>query len=388
MNKPHLSENDIFLFLKELFRELTFYDGPITKDTLLVDEIGLDSLDFLEVFFKIQSKLQDLFGENHNIDINEQEIQSQLIKIILDDKTINIDPSKPELFFSQMKVEHIVTLITNQVQAQINSQKALYLLKPHLQKVLSNNITIKKTQLAHVQENSKISKTDTLWEDFHKLNIDDLQCFIQSDFVQTHSIKSYLNEVGNQITHTINMKPENLLYELEDFLIKTSLQEWLQVNKFGFLGYESRDELYKEISNAIDRYLPTLKLPTLSNSDSKEFNEKLNSYLIKHLLSFIQEHINELIVKPDTIKTLTSNYLNNQTGSNLVRFKDLDTLDGQKHVVSHYILTNLPSHVSTLVEQFRLEHTVNEVSELKNEINSDEQDDFLSRWDQLDEDDE
>ncbi|MCJ8345149.1 hypothetical protein MJH12_06390, partial [bacterium] len=135
INNLQLNENEIFEFLVKLFKELTFYDEPISRETLLVDEIGLDSLDFLEVFFKIQSKLQDLFGEDHNIEINEQEIQNQLIEIILADSEIDLDHEKPELFFTQMKVHHIITLIQQQIQSHMDSNNALDLLKPYIQKI-------------------------------------------------------------------------------------------------------------------------------------------------------------------------------------------------------------------------------------------------------------
>ncbi|MCO4783841.1 MAG: hypothetical protein KC646_16050 [Candidatus Cloacimonetes bacterium] len=388
MIDQHLNEEEIFSFLEEVFRELTFYDEPITKQTLLVDEIGLDSLDFLEVFFKIQSKLQELFGEDHNIEINEQEIQNQLIQIVLEDPSVDLDPNRPELFFTQMKVHHIITLIQQQFKSHLDSNKALDLLKPHIQELLKAKLCVSSEQKDLIQKNSSINPNDDIWSQFKLITIDDIEPFILSEYVQTQAVNRYISEVGINVSQVINMQKDDFKQELEDFLVQVALKEWLQNKKFGFLGYESRQALNLAISEAIENYLPSIDLSSFSKSDSPEKNEKLSKYLQINLFSHIQDQVDQLIKQADSLKILTEKYLNDQTGSDLVNFQDLNSEDGQKHVVSQFILSSIPQYLKAVVEQFEQEQKVNDIAGIKQEVSSDEQDEFLSRWDQLDDEDD
>ena len=52
------SDDDIFELLRDALEDITGYDGEITLETELIDELGLDSLGFLDLFlpFKHLSK--------------------------------------------------------------------------------------------------------------------------------------------------------------------------------------------------------------------------------------------------------------------------------------------------------------------------------------------
>ncbi|PCJ16354.1 MAG: hypothetical protein COB02_16460 [Candidatus Cloacimonadota bacterium] len=388
LNNHHLNEEEIFKFLTEIFKELTFYNQAITKKTLLVNEIGLDSLDFLELFFKIQSKLQDLFDKSHNIEIDGQAIQNQLIEIVLSDTSINLDPQKPELFFTSMKVHHIITLIQQQIQSHVNSNKSLEALKPHLQEILKKDIKITDEQKLQVQKNSPIDKNDDIWKLFNQLNLNDLKKLMLSEYVQTQSIHKYLDEVDINILQTVDMQQGDFHQKLESFLVKSALQEWIQNKKFGYLGYNSRESLNLSIQEAISTYLPSLDLNDFSSTDSKEVNEKFLQYLEKNLSTFIQDKIDTIIKKPNALKDLTTKYLEEQTGSDLINKTDLNSLEVQKHIVSQYILNSLSEHIETINEDFKKEQKVQVIRSIKQEVHSDEQNDFLNRWDQLDDDEE
>ena len=52
------SDDDIFELLRDALEDITGYDGEITLETELIDELGLDSLGFLDLFFTIQTSIQ------------------------------------------------------------------------------------------------------------------------------------------------------------------------------------------------------------------------------------------------------------------------------------------------------------------------------------------
>ena len=52
------SDEDIFDLLRDALEDITGYDGEITLETELIDELGLDSLGFLDLFFTIQTSIQ------------------------------------------------------------------------------------------------------------------------------------------------------------------------------------------------------------------------------------------------------------------------------------------------------------------------------------------
>ena len=52
------SDEDIFELLRDALEDITGFDGEITLETELIDELGLDSLGFLDLFFTIQTSIQ------------------------------------------------------------------------------------------------------------------------------------------------------------------------------------------------------------------------------------------------------------------------------------------------------------------------------------------
>ncbi|MCJ8344066.1 hypothetical protein MJH12_00845, partial [bacterium] len=239
-----------------------------------------------------------------------------------------------------------------------------------------------------VKEASVIAAQDELWIQFDKICKEDLKEFLLNEYVHTQAVKRYLDEVGINLIEIVDMPQDQFVEKFEDFLVVAALQEWIQNQKFGYLGYESRQSLNQSIQEAIHNYLPSLDLSSYSGSNSEQFNEKLNLYLEKNLFDFIQENIDGIISKPHALKELTENYLKEEAGSEMVNLSDLNSAEGQKHMVSQYILSSLPKYITNISEQFKQEQKVQAIGNIKQEVHSDEQDDFLSRWDQLDEEDE
>ena len=52
---PWEGDEHALSLIQEYIEELTGFEGGISLEDLLVEDIGLDSLDFLELFFKIQT---------------------------------------------------------------------------------------------------------------------------------------------------------------------------------------------------------------------------------------------------------------------------------------------------------------------------------------------
>ena len=53
-----MTDEQIMDLLVEALQDITGFDEDITKETLLIDELGLDSLGFLDLFFTIQTSIQ------------------------------------------------------------------------------------------------------------------------------------------------------------------------------------------------------------------------------------------------------------------------------------------------------------------------------------------
>ncbi len=53
-----MTDEEIFTLLKDFLEDITGEGDSITQDTLLIDDLGLDSLGFLDLFFTIQTSIQ------------------------------------------------------------------------------------------------------------------------------------------------------------------------------------------------------------------------------------------------------------------------------------------------------------------------------------------
>ena len=80
-----MTDEQIMDLLVEALQDITGFDEDITKETLLIDELGLDSLGFLDLFFTIQTSIQ------------REVTNEQMRNLILEELDLDTDPNIAKL---------------------------------------------------------------------------------------------------------------------------------------------------------------------------------------------------------------------------------------------------------------------------------------------------
>lgn len=104
-------EEKTLQIISEYIRELTGFEGEVTLDDLLIEEIGLDSLDFLELFFKIQTYIRS--------DLTNQQLNILLHAEITSESSKNSEIEGVSLY-SRLRVCHLVGLVRRQLARPLN----------------------------------------------------------------------------------------------------------------------------------------------------------------------------------------------------------------------------------------------------------------------------
>ena len=101
--------------LVEALQDITGFDENITKQTLLIDELGLDSLGFLDLFFTIQTSIQ------------REVTNEQMRNLILEELDLDTDPNvtklsegeKDRIAYPRLKVENFFNIVKKQLNPEL-----------------------------------------------------------------------------------------------------------------------------------------------------------------------------------------------------------------------------------------------------------------------------
>lgn len=110
-----MNDEQIMDLLVEALQDITGYDEEISKETLLIDELGLDSLGFLDLFFTIQTSIQ------------REVTNEQMRNLILEELNLDTDPAisklsegeKDRVAYPQLKVENFFNIVKKQLNPEL-----------------------------------------------------------------------------------------------------------------------------------------------------------------------------------------------------------------------------------------------------------------------------
>jgi len=115
LSSVRMTDEEIFDLLKTFLAEITSHSGEITMDTLLIDELGLDSLGFLDLFFTIQTSIQ------------KEVTNDQMRMLIAEELSVDRSPDfaslsdgeKDRMLYPKLKVRNFFNIIKKQLDGGI-----------------------------------------------------------------------------------------------------------------------------------------------------------------------------------------------------------------------------------------------------------------------------
>lgn len=117
MNTFNIEFNDdeIFELLREALQDITGYEGEITLETELIDELGLDSLGFLDLFFTIQTSIQK--------EVTNEQMRSMIIEELGQHKNSKLknlsDGEIDRILYPELTVRNFFNIIRRQISNQV-----------------------------------------------------------------------------------------------------------------------------------------------------------------------------------------------------------------------------------------------------------------------------
>ncbi len=107
----NLNDKDIYALLDESLRDITGYEDEISPETLLIDDLGLDSLGFLDLFFTIQTSIQK--------EVTNEQMRGLILEELGMSRRSDIqdmsDGEKDRVAYPQLKVENFFNIIKKQL---------------------------------------------------------------------------------------------------------------------------------------------------------------------------------------------------------------------------------------------------------------------------------
>jgi len=113
--KVEMDDDEIRATLDEAIRDITMYDGELTDESFLIDDLGMDSLGFLDLFFTLQTAIQREISN------------SEMRQLILEEFGLHMDPKvqklsdgeKDRLVYPQLQVKHFFNIIKRQLSGEL-----------------------------------------------------------------------------------------------------------------------------------------------------------------------------------------------------------------------------------------------------------------------------
>lgn len=107
----NMSDEEIFELLVDSLRDITGWDDEITPETLLIDDLGLDSLGFLDLFFTIQTSIQK--------EVTNEEMRNLILEELgiagrSDIKDMS-DGEKDRVAYPQLQVQNFFNIVKKQL---------------------------------------------------------------------------------------------------------------------------------------------------------------------------------------------------------------------------------------------------------------------------------
>ena len=194
-----MSDEEIFQLLDDSLRDITGWDEDITSETLLIDDLGLDSLGFLDLFFTIQTSIQK--------EVTNEEMRSLILDELGFSSRKDIqdmsDGEKDRVAYPQLKVQNFYNIIKKQLDpglAGVDLEKhseAVFDVSAIESFLQSNFETMKEQKIGEQIEQNKIEDPrmqKMIRDAFGSIDSTKVQEIVVDKKLMTNIVKNFLKD--------------------------------------------------------------------------------------------------------------------------------------------------------------------------------------------------
>ncbi|PCJ21579.1 MAG: hypothetical protein COB02_02995 [Candidatus Cloacimonadota bacterium] len=402
------SDEEVFNILKEAIVDIADYEDEITMDSYLIDDLGLDSLGFLDLFFTIQTTIQR--------EVSNQEMRN----LILEEFGYQNDPEilklsdgeKDRLVYSKLQVKNFYNLIKKQLakpavfKMDFSSKIDKVFDQDKLQSYLKENFQdIKNEQLeSHLKKYNIVDDrlSDLVSESINNITLHDIFDLLEDKSLLQDILKdTTLSQLYVEDEEKLSIRLDELTDELGENLdgVITKLfenEEFLAVVYDKVINEQIErifDEEMKNLENSpVDNDTLQLIKNTFNNDlkdqKVKEIMDKANigSELIEDLLTenfdeIAKEETERILQDSELRQKLVQEYIReNYDPSEVAGLSDPKKMrEIQTAITQKYISENLDSIITRYMDKY-MDEMLDAVEEGDLEMQGDLQDDFMKSF--------
>lgn len=345
-NKNYYNEEweEELTILTEVLDELVGLDAPLHAELNLVDELALDSLDMLEMFFKIQTRLER--------QLNHEQIEKLLNLEMIADEEIRMQGSQL-VMYSKLKVRHVLGYMGRQTRSLVSANELDTLLASQ-SSILENipqDCSYEKALEELKLNNPKLSK------DFGTQ-----QVIPQEEWSRTFKRKELQTsalEYSLQYFAFESQASNEKLDQIQAFLSEEETQELLatKMKELAVLGLQdSNEEKVSWTKSASNSFLELIGAEQLNRifpnwqSVSHSNREKIQG-LIEN---FIEEKVQKVLEDEQEKKIILDSFLQDEFDPTEDQLFQLGQEQESKNkIVRYYVRANL----DRLIQEFQLSYS-------------------------------
>jgi acyl carrier protein len=195
----NLSDEDIYTLLDESLRDITGFEDEITADTLLIDDLGLDSLGFLDLFFTIQTSIQK--------EVTNEQMRSLILEELGFEKRSDIkdmsDGEKDRVAYPQLKVKNFFNIIKKQLDPGLSGvdfdkhSEALFDVNSIEDFLQKNFESIKEQKIEEQIRDNKITDSrmqDVIRNAYQSIDSEKIKGLLTDRKLMTNIVKGFLKD--------------------------------------------------------------------------------------------------------------------------------------------------------------------------------------------------
>lgn len=343
-NKEFYNEDwkEELTILTDVLDELVGLDTPLHGELNLVDELALDSLDMLEMFFKIQARLER--------QLNHEQIEKLLNLEMIADKDIH-NQGGQLVMYSKLKVCHVLGYMRRQTRSLVSSEQVQALLQD-----LSDSLEAIPEQISYQDALSELKeKNPKLSRDFGTQQVIPQDQWIKA-FQKTDLQTSALE---NALQYFASSDSSDRIDQIKEFLKEEKTTEIIsdKIKELVILDLQdSNEEKLSWTKSASNSFLELIGAEQLSRifpnwqNVSHENREKIQG-LIE---TFIEEKVQNVLHDNQEKKIILDSFLQDEFDPTEDQLFQLGQEQESKNkIVRYYVRSNLDQ----LIQEFQLNYS-------------------------------
>ena len=345
--------------------DLTGFEGSITKEDLLVEDVGLDSLIFLELFFKLQTFIRR--------ELSNKQLNRLLTAEVERDQYYDPDHQGISLY-SRLRVRHLIGLVRRQLSHPMDFEEFDYSIWkvrffPPIQSAYPaenswanwiSEFTKNESQFRNYKsqlEMLEIETLETLWLE------DELGYQVLEDNLRVEEQQLQDLEALEKVFEAY-LKNSNRIKDIRIQLVKVCLLRAIDITKVN--DFEG-DEWSWIVENYVDKQLNSenfiewIDLDFLGVKLNVEEDLRLSKILRTYMVDFIRSKIDMILMSPDKQSELVEDFIQEEYDSAEVGlFSTGNFQQSQARIVDWYFNNNK----RTLINEFRESYQESLLSEI------------------------